>query len=101
VTTRSLDSLGYLRKLLWDPREQLYLKSLKRAEAAALFETAVAAYQLDSLDLDDFRTKVLRSARGNPGQILAMCRLAARPEYRVGRRIRFLPLRMDMLPAFL
>jgi hypothetical protein len=30
-----------------------------------------------------------------------MCRLAARPEYRVGRRIRFLPLRMDMLPAFL
>ena len=100
VTTRSLDSLGYLRKLLWDPREQVYLKPLKRAEAAALFETAVAAYHLDSLDLDDFRTKVLRSARGNPGQILAMCRLAARPEYRVGRRIRFLPLRMDMLPAF-
>jgi ribosomal protein S18 acetylase RimI-like enzyme len=103
VTTRSLDSIGYLRKLLWDPREQVYLKPLKRAEAAALFETAVAAYQLDSRDLldwDDFRNKVLRSARGNPGQILAMCRLAVRPEYRVGRRIRFLPLRMDILPAF-
>jgi hypothetical protein len=100
VTTRSLDSLGYLRKLLWDPREQVYLKPFRRAEAAALLEAAIAAYQLDSLDLDDFRTKMLRSARGNPGQILAMCRLATRPEYRVGRRIRFLPLRMDMLPAF-
>jgi hypothetical protein len=74
-------------------REHICLKPLRQAEATALFEAAVAAYKLDSLDLDDFWTKMLRS-------ILAMCRLAARPEYRVGRRIRFLPLRMDVLPAF-
>ncbi|MGA2588825.1 MAG: hypothetical protein ABSH32_02815 [Bryobacteraceae bacterium] len=100
VTTRSRDSLGYLRRLLWDPREEIYLKPLKSAEATSVFEAAVAAYKLDSLDLDDFRRKVLRSARGNPGQILAMCRLAARPQYRQGQRIKFLPLRMDVLPAF-
>jgi len=101
VTARSRESLGYLRRLLWDPREEIRLRPLKRAEAAGLFEAAVAAYKLDSLDLDGFRSQVLRSARGNPGQIVAMCRLAARPEYRLGRRVKFLPLRMDALPAFI
>lgn len=101
VTARSRESLGYLRRLLWDPREEIRLRPLKRAEAARLFAAAVDAYKLDSLDLDSFRRQVLRSARGNPGQILAMCRLAARPEYRQGRCVKFLPLRMDALPAFI
>jgi len=100
VTARSRDSLGYLRRLLWDPREELALQPLKRAEAACLFDAAAARYKLDSLDLDGFRRNVLRAAHGNPGQILAMCRLAARPDYRQGQRIRFLPLWMDVLPAF-
>jgi hypothetical protein len=101
VTARSRESLGYLQRLLWDPREEIRLQPLKRAEAAGLFDAAVAAYQLASLDLDSFRRQALRSARGNPGQIVTMCRLAARPEYRQGRHIKFLPLRMDALPAFL
>jgi hypothetical protein len=100
VTARSRESLGYLRRLLWDPREEIALPPLKRAEAAGLFAAAAAAYKLDSLDLDGFRRQALRSARGNPGQIVAMCRLAARPEYRQGRHVKFLPLRMDALPAF-
>jgi hypothetical protein len=100
VTARSRASLGYLRRLMWDPREEIRLQPLKRAEAAELFEAAVAAHKLDSLDLDDFRNRVLRSAGGNPGQIVAMCRLAAHPEYRQGLHIKFLPLRMDALPAF-
>jgi hypothetical protein len=66
VTARSRESLGYLRRLLWDPREEIALQPLKRAEAAGLFEVAVAAYKLDELDLDGFRRQVLRSARGNP-----------------------------------
>jgi hypothetical protein len=101
VTARSRESLGYLQRLLWDPREEIRLQPLKRAEAAMLFEAAAAAYKLESLDLDGFRSQVLRSARGNPGQIVTMCRLAARPEYRLGRRVKFLPLRMDALPAFI
>ena len=101
VTARSRESLGYLRRLLWDPREEIRQRPLKRAEAAGLFEAAVAAYKLDSLELDGFRSQVLRSARGNPGQIVAMCRLAAQPQYRLGRRVKFLPLRMDALPAFI
>jgi hypothetical protein len=101
VTARSRESLGYLRRLLWDPREEIRLSPLTRAPAAALFEAAVAAYKLEALDLDGFRRQVLRSARGNPGQIVAMCRLAARPEYRQGRQVKFMPLRMDALPAFI
>jgi len=101
VTARSRESLGYVRRLLWDPREEIRVQPLKRAEAAGLFDAAVAAHKLESLDLDGFRSQVLRSARGNPGQIVAMCRLAARPEYRLGRRVKFLPLRMDALPAFI
>jgi hypothetical protein len=101
ATARSRGSLGHLRKLLWDPREEVCLKPLSHVEAGALFDGAAAAYKLSELDLDDFRNRTLASARGNPGQIVAMCRLAARPEYRRGRRIQFLPLRMDALPAFL
>ncbi len=101
VTARSRESLGYLRRLLWDPREQIRLRPLRRPEAAELLAAAEAAYKLKSLDLDGFRGQVLRSARGNPGQILAMCRLAARPEYRQGRQVKFLPLRMDVLPEFI
>jgi len=42
----------------------------------------------------------LTAAHGNPGQILTMCRMASRPEYQAGRHIKFLPLRIDALTAF-
>ncbi len=100
VTARSRDCLGYLRKLLWDPREEITLGPLTRRESNLLFQAAASACKLSSLDLEEFRHKVLQAARGNPGQILAMCRLAVRPQYRAGGRIKFLPLRMDVLPAF-
>ena len=100
VTARSRDCLGHLRKLLWDPRDEISLKPLTPPECNRLFDAATSKFGLGSLDLEDFRHKVLASARGNPGQILEMCRLAARPEYQNGRHIKFLPLRMDVLPAF-
>lgn len=100
VTARSRNCLGRLRRLLWDPREEISLKPLTLPECKKLFEAATSKFGLGSLDLEDFRHKVLASVRGNPGQILEMCRLAARPEYQNGRHIKFLPLRMDVLPAF-
>lgn len=100
VTAVSRDCLGHLRKLLWDPRAEIALKPLTRTEALGLFEVAARMHRLESLDLDAFRRKVLTAARGNPGQILAMCRMAGRPEYQQGRHIKFLPLRMDALAAF-
>lgn len=97
VGTRSRASLGFLRKLRWDPREEISLKPLRRVEAGGLFILACSAFGLDCLNLDDFKRKVLAAAQGNPGQILAMCRLACRPQYRVGRHVEFLPLRIDSL----
>jgi hypothetical protein len=100
VTAASCDCLGHLRKLLWDPRQQIALQPLTRPEALSLFEVASLVYRLQSFDLDSFRCQVLAAAQGNPGQILTMCRMAGRPEYQDGRHIKFLPLRIDALTAF-
>jgi hypothetical protein len=100
VTAASRDCLGHLRKLLWDPREEIALKPLTRTEALSLFDVASRMYRLESFDLGAFRRKVLTAAQGNPGQILTMCRMASRPEYQSGRHIKFLPLRIDALTAF-
>ena len=100
VTAASRDCLGHLRKLLWNPSEEIALKPLTRPEALSLFDVASRMYRLQSLDLDTFRFKVLTAAQGNPGQILTMCRMASRPEYQHGRYIKFLPLRMDALTGF-
>lgn len=99
VTAVSRGRLGFLRKLLWDPREEIALGPLRRADAQRLFELAADHFDLRSLDVDGFRRKVLAAARGNPGLILSMCRLAGRSEYRIGRYIKFLPLQMDVLSA--
>ena len=101
VTATSRADLGFVRKLLWDPREEILLEPLSRAEAQWLFDEAVRRFGIESLQIDAFGRKVLAAAKGNPGQILAMCRMAARPEYQRGSHIKFLPLRMDMLSAFL
>lgn len=100
VTATSRDRLGHLRKLLWDPSEEISLKPLTRPDALSLFDAASRLYRLQSFDLDGFRRKVLTAAQGNPGQILTMCRMASLPEYQAGRRIKFPPLRIDALMAF-
>lgn len=99
VTATSRDNLGFLRKLLWDPREEISLAPLSRSDAQYLFDAAADGFDLRSLDLDEFRRKVLTAAHGNPGQIVSMCRLAGRPEYQSGRHIKFLSLRIDVLSS--
>ncbi|MCC7155684.1 MAG: ATP-binding protein [Bryobacterales bacterium] len=97
VTACSRDSLGHLRKLLWDPRETIDIKPLPRSSATQLFDEMARMEGIVVGELPALRAKVLTAAKGNPGQIVTMCRLAARPEYRAGDRIRFLPLRIDAL----
>lgn len=97
ITATSRNELGFLGKLLWDPREEISLGPLSRNEAKQLFELAVERFELRSLDLEDFRPKALQAARGNPGMIVSMCRLASRSEYQSGRHIKFYPLWIDVL----
>jgi hypothetical protein len=89
---RALEMLG---RLFWDPRLTLQLRPLQPPEALELFERSVRRLRLPDLDLEDFRRRVLDTARGNPGEIVEMCRLAADPQYWSGRHIKFAPLRID------
>ena len=73
VTATSRADLGFVRKLLWDPREEILVEPLSRAEAQLLFDEAVRAFAIESPEIRDFGRKVLAAAKGNPGQILARC----------------------------
>jgi GTPase Era involved in 16S rRNA processing len=66
VSTTSRGSVGFLRKLLWDPREVILLGPLSRSESQRVFDAAADRFDLRTLDLDDFRAKVVAAARGNP-----------------------------------
>lgn len=94
-------SLGTLGRLFWDPRTTVHLRSLNDADATRLFALAAESFRLGDLNLEEFREKVLDAAKGNPGQIIEMCRLASNPMYVSGRHIKFAPLRIDVLMKFL
>jgi hypothetical protein len=93
-------SLGALARLFWNPAKALNVPPLHERDAEQLFEAAADHFKLRNLDLDEFREKVLESARGNPGQIIEMCRLATQHQYHVGRYIKFAPLRIDTVMKF-
>jgi NB-ARC domain len=101
AATRDLVSLGALGRLFWDPRTTVHVRPLKDVEANHLFNLAVDRFRLGALNIDEFREKVVEAAKGNPGQIVEMCRLAGNPMYVTGRHIKFAPLRIDVLMKFL
>jgi hypothetical protein len=97
ATARSAICLGALGRLFWDPRATLHLEPLNHTDSTRLFEVAAEQFGLRNLEVQEFRDKVLESARGNPGQIVQMCRMASNPMYVSGRHIKFAPLRIDVL----
>ena len=98
---KDLRSLGALGRLFWDPRRELQLHPLHHVEAERLFDLAVDQFGLGHLNVGEFKDRFLVSARGNPGQIIDMCRLASNPMYVSGKHIKFAPLRIDVLMRFL
>jgi hypothetical protein len=100
AASRDTFRLGALARLFWDPTKALTILPLPERDAEQLFDAAASHFKLRNLDLDVFRKKVLRSARGNPGQIIEMCRLATQPQYHQGRHIKFSPLRIDTALKF-
>jgi len=99
--SRDTASLGTLSRLFWDPRRILHLRPLNETDSEQLFQLAARRFAIEDLALDDFREKVLEAARGNPGEIVEMCRLAANPLYISGKHIKFAPLRIDVMMRFL
>jgi energy-coupling factor transporter ATP-binding protein EcfA2 len=101
ATARDHLHLGELARLFWDPRKTLQVQPLSQGDALRLFEAAADHFGLRELSLDDFREKVLDCARGNPGQIVGMCRLAAHPQYVAGKYIKFALVRIDTMTRYL
>lgn len=101
ATARDAVSLGALGRLFWDPRARLHLDVLHHADAGRLFDMAADRFGLRDLEVEEFRHKVLGAAKGNPGQIVEMCRMASNPMYVSGRHIKFAPLRIDVVARFL
>lgn len=97
VAACSRADIGYLWKLLWDPREEIALRPLPRPEAYRLFDLAASRHQLDKTVINSLRDRVVSAAHGIPGLIVAMCRLARSPEYRDGERVLFVTLRIDAM----
>jgi len=91
---RGLDALSHL---YWDPRNVINVPAFTAAEAAVLFDSIVQRLHLCDLDVQEFRSRVLDAAKGNPGEIVEMCRLACDPRYRHGAHIKFAPLRIDAI----
>ena len=100
AASRDAFSLGALARLFWNPANVLHIPPLQERDAEELFAAAADRFQLRHLDLDEFRDKAPETARGNPGQIIEMCRLAAQPQYHSGRYIKFAPLRIDTVMKF-
>jgi len=96
---RDQQRLGELRRLFWDPKQMVCVQPLSEQEALRLFEAAAEFFGLNELELEDFREKVLESARGNPGEIVEMCRLASGARYRSGRHIQFSLIRIELKMA--
>jgi hypothetical protein len=100
AAARDAVSLGALARLYWNPAKALSIAPLPGRDAEELFDSAADHFHLRHMDLNEFREKALESARGNPGQIVEMCRLAAQPQYHAGRYIKFSPLRIDTVMKF-
>jgi len=100
AASRDAFSLGALARLFWNPARVLNVPPLPERNAKQLFEVAAGHFKLRHLHLAEFRDKVLESARGNPGQIIEMCRLATQPQYHAGRYIKFSSLRIDTVMKF-
>ncbi|MCZ2074189.1 MAG: ATP-binding protein [Bryobacterales bacterium] len=93
--------LGEMHRLFWDPRGTIQMMPLSEADASALFELAADCFGLRKFDLSDFRPRVLENAKGNPGQIVEICRMARHPQYQSGKHLMFAPLRIDLMTRYL
>lgn len=101
ATARDYVRLGELGRLFWDRSRTQHIQPLSRTEALQLFEAAADRFGLRDLRLEDFRERALECAKGNPGQIVKMCRFASNPMSVARRHVKFAPLRIDVTTSLL
>jgi hypothetical protein len=89
--------IGHAWSLYWCDRYRTRLGPLTEAPARELLEICIHKFGLDSLDLTDFRTDILRLSGCIPGSIAKMCELAAHPHYHFGGHIKVKLVHLDYL----
>lgn len=96
-TARSahMEDIGYVSKFALPQEQRLALGGLPAAEAAHLFESAVAGWPRRPANFEEFRRHVLDYADGNPGTILGLARLARENAYWAGDRLKLHLLTVD------
>jgi hypothetical protein len=102
ATVVSVDRLGFLHRLFWDPRDRLELKPLRDHDAQQLASLAAERFQLPGgIDRTELQERVLEAAAGNPGRIIEMYRLAADSRYHSGDYVKLALIQIDLAGRFI
>ncbi len=101
ATAHSVEGLGFLQRLFWDPRIRLDLKPLRDQDARQLASLAADRFVLPvEIDRAELQDRVVEAASGNPGRIVEMYRLAAESRYRRGDYVKMALIRIDLAARF-
>ncbi len=89
--------IGWMWSLYWTSEYRIGLPRLTECEARQLFEKCVRHFGLAGLELDEFREEILRRSGHQPGSIVKMCEMAAKPRYQCGEQIKVNVVHVDYL----
>src|ERR1700722_5398384 len=89
--------IGHAWSLYWCDRYRTQLGPLSESSARALLEICIQSFGLSSLDLQGFRTGILRLSGCLPGPIVKMCELATDPRYHYRSQIKMKLMHVDCL----
>jgi len=88
--------IGRVTDLYWSDRQRLSLGPLPQRAARDLLQWCIRRFGLARLNLEGF-PELLRLSEQNPGTLIKMCALAARPRYQYGSQIKTKLIHIDSL----
>jgi hypothetical protein len=89
--------IGRVADLYWCARQRMSLGPLPERAARDLLEWCIRRFGLAGLNLEGFREEVVRLSGRNPGTLIKMCALAAKPDYQYGLRVKTKLVHIDSL----
>jgi len=91
-----MDDIGYAAKFALPREQRVALGPLPSEEMAILFEAGARRLSRSPANLKEFREHALRYAKGNPGTLLGLLRLAAEARYWAGENLKIHLLTVDI-----
>lgn len=101
ATAHDRSELGFLNRVLWDPRNELILRPLTQYESNDLADAAETHFSLPcDVNRAELRGEILAACGGNPGRIIETYRLASHPQYQANGRIKLGLIQIDLAARF-